>query len=513
MRKNLLSLSIAAAIGGLGLVGGAHAITSADSTGATADTQNISKNGIGHSLIVPYYAAQTEHATLINLVNTDTVNGKAVKVRFRGAANSDDVYDFQVFLSPGDVWNANVSQDAATGLAKLTTVDNSCTKPANVNGNFVTARLKSTWTAENKAANTREGYVEIFNMADVPPGSPLFTAIKHVDGVAPCNGTAWTYLDTDRNYGEYVAAGLANPSTGLMGNWTIINVNNAAAWGSTTPAVLASASQGSDGLGRIVYFPQVATAVNPTLVDTFTADPLLVGGQIAAALYDLPDMSTPYLTNAGLFNLGVTVQPSEQAGQLTRTISVDNVINEYLTNPDINASTDWVFSMPTRRYNVAMNYTPTTSVPVFNDLLVRWFTADNTAVDGDQICVKNVTYSVWDQSENSPASTIDVVISPNTLPDPVLFCGETSILTINNPGAAQSGVLNAAVTVKDIQTSTYTDGWINLTTPGAYPGNGLPVLGGAFVRATAGASTFGANWDHRFISAGFASGPVNAQAK
>ena len=45
------------------------------------------------ALLMP---ADMAPATLLNLINTDTVRGKAVKVRFRGAANSDDVYDFQV---------------------------------------------------------------------------------------------------------------------------------------------------------------------------------------------------------------------------------------------------------------------------------------------------------------------------------------------------------------------------------------------------------------------------------
>jgi hypothetical protein len=79
----------------------------------------MNKDGVGHMLMVPYFTAQAENSTLINITNTDTVNGKAVKVRFRGAANSDDVFDFQVFLSPGDVYAFSVSKDSA-GNAKFT---------------------------------------------------------------------------------------------------------------------------------------------------------------------------------------------------------------------------------------------------------------------------------------------------------------------------------------------------------------------------------------------------------
>src|SRR5690554_6768852 len=95
MKKNLLALSVAAALGA-----GASAANAYEAFGV---------EGTGNSLVIPYYTVQGGNNTLINIVNTDTENGKAVKVRFRGAERSDDVFDFQVFLSPDDMWTANVS--------------------------------------------------------------------------------------------------------------------------------------------------------------------------------------------------------------------------------------------------------------------------------------------------------------------------------------------------------------------------------------------------------------------
>ena len=136
MKKNVLALSIATAV--VGFAGSAHAIGTIG-TNATATQLTFGDTGIGHMLLVPYFSTQNGNATLLSLVNTDTVNGKAVKVRFRGAKNSDDIFDFQVFLSPGDVWTANVSQNA-DGRSALTTEDNSCTRPKSVNAPFVTSR-------------------------------------------------------------------------------------------------------------------------------------------------------------------------------------------------------------------------------------------------------------------------------------------------------------------------------------------------------------------------------------
>jgi len=166
MKKNVLALSIAAMIGSLGFAGAASAgsafanTTAAAALGAQANTLAPTPSGVGHILLVPYFSTQDGNVSLLNIVNTDTVNGKAVKLRYRGAANSDDIYDITLLLSPGDVWSANVSQ--VGGVSTLTTNDNSCTLPANVNAPFSAGRAKG----DN--AQTLEGYIEILNMADVP---------------------------------------------------------------------------------------------------------------------------------------------------------------------------------------------------------------------------------------------------------------------------------------------------------------------------------------------------------
>jgi len=502
MKKNVLASSVAAALLGFGMVGAAHA-------------SNV--------LVVPYFTAQTEHATLLNIVN-----GKAVKVRFRGAANSDDVFDFQVFLSPGDVWTGNVSK-GATGAAQLTTTDASCTKPAKTVLNstpFVTSRVDSTLSADGKAEQTREGYIEIFTMADIPPNlagatgdakdvNPLYTAIKHVSGVAPCTGTAWTGLDSaavrtaitggtldklvsDTTVAGVTIKGLTPPTTGgLFANYTIINVARAGAWdGEATPVAVGS-------VDTIPYWPQIATPA--TGVAGYTADPLFLAnsvdaagdpapGEIAAGNYDLPDLSTPY-TAAGT--------PAAQAIAVTNAFSVSSVTNEFLANADIQATTDWVFSMPTRRYSVALDYTTTGTDDGrrFNPALKEvWFGSDNTAVSNRLICVSGVTASVRDQEERVVTVTTEVVVSPSNLPADTLFCGEAGVLSINGGAVKPTPTVNASVAVTDLDVP-YAAGWITLSTPGATAANGLPVVGQSFSRAAAGDSFFAASWDHRSVDA------------
>jgi hypothetical protein len=542
MRKNILALSIAAMIGGLGLAGGASANIISAATGSNTESLPTaadavvlapSTDGIGHILIVPYFTVQNGNSTLINLVNTDSVYGKAVKIRFRGASNSDDVYDFQIFLSPSDVWTANISV-GSDGRARLTTTDNSCTLPSVVNASFVTDRLPASYSATEKAAETREGYIEILNMADIPQGrytlaqaglntddsnNPLFTAIKHVSGVAPCTSATLARLVTDPTvHNDSTAAnnaarqGLALPSGGLFANWTIVNVPGAASWTGAATAIVAYDTNvftaNDTGYGNLVFHPQ--TNAPASAPETRTADPLLAGGSetidslgapgdavpapIAASMFDFPDLSTPYT---------ITSNPLQQAFLVTQAIAVSSVNNEYLTDPTIFAQTDWVFSSPTRRYSVGLDYTTDPFSRVFADLGgagETYFYTGNTSIVDDTICVAVSDPTYYDREENTGAPD-GFVISPGAQQD-LTFCGEVSVLTFNNAGG--TSVLGAELTRVDIDVG-FQDGWMTIGTPGNETSSiGLPVLGNSFMSAlnpavSAGvAGNFGLTFPHRF---------------
>ena len=562
MKKSILASSIAAAVFGLG-ASGAHAVISVNAT------------GIGDMLLVPYFSAQAENATLLSITNTDTLNGKAVKVRFRGAANSDDVLDFQVFLSPTDVWTANVSK-GADGRAVLTTSDKSCTKPNVISGtSFLTGRLNPTLTGDALNNGTREGYIEILGMADIPPhnlltglhaaftgllgtpatdpkvvagtakttDNPLFFATKHVKGEAPpCTGTAWTGLDTaalgltNAAVGTGPALGLT-PSTGkLMADWTIVNTVNAAAWGGQAIALTSDVGEAARLVASsnvmITYVPQTSVAVSTTNAALWSADPLFLnanaatlaynpvaqtlGTPVGAAAvispgqYDFPDLSTSF-DRGGLTAANAAIQVTEITNSLATRAAI---INEFAVESSISGSTDWVFSMPTRRYSIAMAYSKITANddgrrwnPLLNDAtgmnaiptLANQFQVKNTAVVNGMICVTGNNPKPYDREEQTPATAAAVVVSPSTLAGSVRLCGETSVLSFNN-GTGTSGALKASVSVSAIDVP-YAAGWatMSVAAPNASVGavaaaatsNNYPVAGGAFQRAAFGAQGFG----------------------
>ena len=539
MRKNLIAMSVAAFVGGLGMAGGAAAgvvqdVSATTPTNATVET--VRGTGAGHQLLVPYYNTQNGNATLFNIVNTDVVNGKAVKVRFRGGSNSDDVFDFQVYLSPGDVWGATISKSAA-GVASLKTTDKSCTLPAGVGGgaagsDFVTARLPQTLTGDALATQTREGYIEVFNMADIPPNlpaadgsvsttaNPLFTAIKHVAGVAPCTAATLNTLATDVTTStEAYARGFRSPSASLFGNWTIVNVPKSGSSTGEAIAITASTAGGAPARGNIVFFPQTGAAA-PT-PDLFTADPSLrtfagaAAGQvsngaaaayggvtpiIAASQFDLPDLSTPYLLLAAY--PPISTDPVTFARNLTASIQTGSVTNEYLTDTNIGAFTDWVFSQPTRRYNVAPDYRPLSLTPAgalgraFNFGLTDFYSAANTSVSGFQICANTAGVTYYDREEFTAVGN-NFVISPNPPAPGFRLCGETSVLTFNSTAAS---VLGAEIARTNFVTGSVRDGWAVVSTPGAAGGFGLPIVGKAFSAASTGTLNIGGSWEHRYTT-------------
>ncbi len=542
MKKNVLAVSIAAMIGGLGFAGVASAgnVISNAAAAAVANDLSVSTDGTGHILLVPYFSTQNGNVSLLNITNTDQVNGKAVKLRYRGAANSDDVYDITLFLSPGDMWSANVSNN--NGVSSLVTNDNSCTLPASVNADFSTARVRG-----GDAGQTREGYIEILNVADVPPNladaagvatataNPLFAAIKHATsganiGTATCaipdqtkDVTAMSATPATPGAGEENAAnvrGYSFPTGGLMANWFVMNLSKAGSFTGEATALVASV--GGDKVpaqANIVFSPQDGEAQgaggSTAAIGDLTADPLLAGGveddgatpvapTIPGVNFDFPDLSTPYVAGVA--------DPTAQANMLSGALATLSVTNEYMTSPSVSFATDWTFSMPSRRYNVALDYAAPQAVYNAGAL---YFRPDNAKLSTDktQICVtsKYADLQYYDTSEQGKAAG-GYVISPQPAGQGLSFCGETSVLGFNQgtfTADSATTVLGALIarqsinTVKAAKTTeAYTDGWMSIktlnTTAAPLPvgDQGLPIIGHAFVKAM-GPTSLGGIFKHR----------------
>lgn len=557
MRKNVLALSIATMIGGLGFAGlsSAAVIRGAAPNSVTglgisnANDFIVSAGGFGHQMIVPYFTTQASNQTVLHVVNSDTQNGKALKVRFRGAANSDDLLDFYVFLSPGDVWTSALTR-GADGRTVLSTGDKSCTYPTIPSGgkDFSVGRLNPAWTAAQQADNTREGYVEFFVAADIPnriirgtaTESALFTAVKHVSGIAPCTAAPIeAAMLTDLTTEALAAgAGYGAPTGGVTGSWYIINqVQNTTYSDANTVITAISGFSGKNPISakaNYIVFPQIDTEIpNP---EFYTADPslstdlsltatgvgraktatgtlttALTAPVIKAAYYDLPDLSTPYVS-VGPFTSATL--PRTSAGALTDALAVKSILNQYATEASISAKTDWTFSFPTRRYSVAYDYSqPAATARVFSVVSAptttnQYFYTNNTTVSSTSgtpnvICVRAASQSFLDREET--AATGGGVFSPSTVTQ-LAFCGETSVLSFGD--AAGTSAIGSSVARTALASGFYTNGYSIVNVVDATTGLGLPLLGSSFQKITnnnttggaanATAGNFGILWPHAF---------------
>ncbi len=120
----------------------------------------------GQVLIFPYYNVNNGYQTSFNIRNTKD-EFKAVKLRFRESGNSNDVLDFNVYMSPYDVFTVTLTRSNGgdnpdeTDTVLLTTQDTTCTFPAipEEGVKFITDIYPATGPRD-----AREGYLEVLEM-------------------------------------------------------------------------------------------------------------------------------------------------------------------------------------------------------------------------------------------------------------------------------------------------------------------------------------------------------------
>ena len=182
----------------------------------------VSSRARGDLAIIPYYTVQEQFATAIHIMNT-TDKTQVVKLRARRGRDSMDSLDFNLVLSPKDVWVGSMSDD--DGKIVITTKDTSCTAPAGTpNGNggvdFVMPDQDSIDTLIDFRTGAEEGYVEIIGMGEtIDEAQPIAIAAKHVNGVPRDCGAVRSNFFRVEGAGDpgYVVG--TNPVKGVHAPW------------------------------------------------------------------------------------------------------------------------------------------------------------------------------------------------------------------------------------------------------------------------------------------------------
>jgi hypothetical protein len=280
----------------------------------SANAVYVNNDGLGQALVYPYYTVRAGNTTLLSVVNT-TDQAKAVKVRFLDGKNTAEVLDFNLFLSPKDVWTGAIM--ATADGAMIATKDKSCTNPKLPAGgqpfrNFQFVEDGDV-TALQAMDRTREGYVEILEMATIPTTTALGKDVTHVSGTPKCS------LTNDANATS--ATGLTAPSGGLFGSESIVNFTSG-----------------------------YSTSVDATALDGWHSGNF----GITASGSLQPSIASGGSTIA-VVNNGGNVYVSQMVNSLdavSATMMHSNVMGEYAFTSDGAFGTDWVLTMPTKRQYV-----------------------------------------------------------------------------------------------------------------------------------------------------------------
>lgn len=478
-----------------------------------AHAVNVSQDGLGEVLLFPYYTVNNGFDTNINITNTSE-NLVVFKIRFREGHNSRDARDFNVALSPFDVWNATITA-SPNGGARLTTSDTSCTAgqlPLDLgnglrgvdftNYDYITATgVGPNDTGPTTLARNGEGYIEVIEMGHQRPTNPgaaspnlVFAAnsvghnSQHVNNVPrDCNAvrTAFSVGNV-----AATAATFFEPINVLKGTASLIKATEGKAI-SYEPTVLAN------------FFNPDPSGVDDAAVigSNLIVNPESQRPQLDDVTPRVAELFTDTI-NAPVF-ADFTLQNGENA--VSAVISRQVVVNQFSVNPANAASTDWIVTMPTKYFYVDERENGGSELPLAP------FDANDTFQNAPEDCaVVDVQFRYFnrEEAEQVNASTVGFSPAPPGTPGDAI-CYETSVLTFNNTNVFGSP-LAANVPV---DSAGFNSGWMRLvfSTAGQLASDngvtftGLPVIGFAATTLENGTNAaavlnYGMAWSHGYVT-------------
>jgi len=476
------------------------AMLAAVATGAQA--VSVNPDGTGQVLIYPYYNVNNNFQTNLHIVNTQNAY-KIIKIRFRESGNSQDVLDFNIYMSPYDVWTGVVRN--VGGNANVFTDDKSCTMPmydqATSVGTMGTTGLNmKTAYSDVDAADAREGYVEVIEVGNIPEelyadmtsnasvgdasDVQVWAGLKHDATGVPANcdvvTMGWTtgagvgtlggastaaspsnwkgnsspaadsngrggYADASAT-NDYDAAAAGNeylmpPSGGLYGHAIYLNMVDGSAFVNEATA--------------IVDYTDEAQHWLPNDADHFLL-PSLASGSVNTSVVVAAD-GTAAASNAwgytvdATLNDGNTQTPASGTNPwpISHALMALGIMNDFFIDATYDGVTDWVITFPMRKHGV---YNGQFTDDCSGDVAVTAGVVQDTtaATEGTDTCFLNqdnhVVYTTmaYDREEFFPTSPD--VFEPSPVIEDTVTLGvlqrEVNVLQLGTEGVL--GSANAA---------------------------------------------------------------------
>ena len=422
-KKKSLHAAVLAGLGALGVAGTANAV-------------HINPEGLGQVLLYPYYTVRGNNITAMSIVNSTSLT-KFVKVRFLEGKNSKEVLDFNLFLSPQDVWTG-VILPTATG-AKIETGDNSCVTPSDLFGNatggirsgggayllndfknfvYTNPTADSIYTSNDR---TREGYIEVLEMGIITVAATAAFA-KHANGV-PNNCAALDAFDATLGapaniFSNTVGATtnvLAAPGGGLAGRASLFNAANGTNYAYDVTAI--------DGW-----------ATTPQYSAAGSLAPSLTAGTGLSTVSNVFVTSTPTAITAptGAQSTGVVTSTWATSQDAMSAIFMRNtVINEFITDAATISKTDWVITMPTKRGTLL-------ALPAAPNPFSNIFDASAAGIGACDA----YTFNAWNREEGTITAAPGTIL-PSPTPPAVSAAGQNLCWEANVVEFGSTGLLGS----------------------------------------------------------------------
>ena len=428
----------------------AAALSLAALAASDAHAVYLDPEGLGQALIYPYYTVRSANGnpfnTYVSVINHEPTT-KALRVRFREGKNGREVAGFNLFLSPYDAWTASLVP--TTDGAKAVTTDNSCTNPpfAAAGSQRELAFSSALYSGANSDGmgeggdRLREGYVEVIEMATLSGVGA--NAVTHGSSGIPANCAVVQSA-------SFVPA-VEPPTGGVSGSGTLINVASGMDF-----------TYNAEALVELTTQPFYRNYTDP-----------------------YPDWNAMEVTPLSYFASEGKLYRFTWARGVDAVSSVlmrSTLENEFLLDAATRSETDWVLTVPTRRFYVSGT---ATSPP---------FTAP---VQSSGIC-ERLTVTAHGREEQTQA----LLTSDFSASAPHMACWAVSVLELRNTSTTTREI--ASANFMPTFPPSFPNGWLSLTfaagaaqspalrtlpnswsrdldgaqvQPGVYELRGLPVVG------------------------------------
>ena len=433
MKKNKLTTAVVASLAGVAGVAG------------ISNAVNINYDGLGEVLIYPYYSVSNDLNTLLTVVNT-TDRTKAVKVRFLEGDHSLEVLDFNLYLSPFDVWAAGLvptvssfSGHEGEPSGAIVYSDTSCVPYLTSGTEFRPFVIDNDVVNPNKAPNksmerSTTGHFEIIEMGTLDPTVGYGFDAVHGGGGVP---------------------GVPTDCGQLQANWDGGGVWDAPSGGDPTVELFPVEGGLFGAASMINVAAGTSMTYNAIALDNFWA--------VGSIAHTEPGSTLPSLAESvqqSVVYANGTTYASDWVDNIQAVSALfikNNVFNEYDLNADVAGKTEWVVTFPTKRFHV-------TPLPALAPFVETW--------DGNDAC-EDYGVLAWDREEDSnfcqvnPNDPLCVgggvsPIGDDDVNTPVL-CQEANVIEFLAAGSASTGTSAILGSTNLATIGSFESGWARLT--------------------------------------------------